>query len=59
MKEYYLTFECDCGETIKQRGAWISEGIPEIPFDVGSQTQFDCDECGNTYYTGELDYMEE
>ena len=58
MSEYFVTFECDCGKTIKQRVMWVSGGIPEIPWDNASQTTFECD-CGNKYFTGDFDYMTE
>ncbi len=59
MSEYFITFECDCGETIKNRGLWLSGDVPEISWDNASCSTFECEKCEKKYYTGDFDYFEE
>jgi hypothetical protein len=60
---YYLTLECEncdeeivygpCVTFIEHRGAAV------IPVDSGAQARFDCEACGESTYTGDIEYFAE
>ena len=54
---FYLQMECDCGgECYYGPVATLLEhrGLPAIPFDIASQTIFQCPDCGDRMGTGDL-----
>lgn len=57
MQTFYMSMECDCGETIHQRMGTFDthKGEPVIAFDMASQTRWKCDECDAQYATGDFD----
>ena len=57
--EYVLTYECDCGYLIKQRGMDMSNDVPHIAYEFMGQQHFRCDECGREHFSGDLDIMTE
>lgn len=56
MHTFYMSMECDCGETILQRMATTDErdGQPVIPFDMPAQTKWECNDCSRTHWTGDF-----
>lgn len=56
---FYFAMDCgNCGEEIYQ-GLNLTAlehcGHPVIPFDMASQTNFRCDHCGASNYTGDFE----
>ncbi len=60
---YYLLLECEHCDADIHYGVCITllehNGLPVITADIGTQTCFDCDECGASNYTGDLDVLVE
>jgi len=56
---FYLSVYCqECDEEILYGpcGTTIAHNdIPVIPFDMGAQTNFECDKCGANNYTGDFE----
>lgn len=56
---FYLSMECEtCGSDMYYGLVVTTEvhnGRPVVPFDIASQTQFDCDDCDGVTYVGDLD----
>jgi len=60
---YYLVAECQncdeeifygpCGTTLEH------DGLPVVPYDVATQTNFTCDRCGADNYTGDFEIFSE
>lgn len=60
MRSVVMVFECDCGEDIKHRvGVMTDTEDIELPWDLCSQTEFECNSCGKKYYTGDFEYLDE
>lgn len=61
--EYYLLLECRSCDAEIYYGVCASllehNGLPVVPADSGTQTRFDCNECGAANYTGDLDVLVE
>ncbi len=56
--EYVITYDCDCGHTIKEVGFDMSNDIPHLPYEFMGQQCFECDECGKRWFSGDIDMME-
>jgi hypothetical protein len=58
---FYHLLECEnCDEEIYEGVACTTlehKGLPAIPFDMASQTNFHCGRCGADNYTGDFDVM--
>jgi NAD-dependent SIR2 family protein deacetylase len=60
MQEYLLVIDCEnCGEQIKEKCVWLSEGLPEITPNAFTCESFKCRKCGKKTYTGDLDILSE
>jgi hypothetical protein len=63
MTAFYFSIDCEnCGEEIIDGlNVTTSEhnGRPVIPFDMASQSQFTCSDCGAVNYTGDFDVIVE
>lgn len=60
---FYLTAQCaNCDEDIVYGPCMTlieHEGLPAIPFDMASQTSFECEACGQSSYTGDFELLSE
>lgn len=58
MHSFYLSMDCrNCGEEILYGVCATTienSGLPVIPFDMASQTQFDCGNCDAENFTGDF-----
>lgn len=54
---FYLLMECDCGGECHV-GPVVTllehKGLPAVPFDIASQTTFQCPDCGDKMHTGDF-----
>ena len=60
--DVYVTIMCaNCDEEIYSLVRTFDErnGIPVISGTIAEQSSFDCDECGHTTYTGEMEINDE
>jgi hypothetical protein len=60
---YYLLLECRHCDREIYYGVCVSllehNGLPVVGANQGTQTRFDCEHCGASNYTGELDVLVE
>lgn len=58
MTEYTITYDCDhCGEEIKNNFLHMNKEI-EVPISFMGQQSFDCQGCGASFATGDIDVIE-
>lgn len=59
MSTFYLSMDCEnCEEEILYGPCGTTEehrGLPVIPFDMASQSKFECERCNAKHFTGDFD----
>lgn len=59
--EYYCGFQCpECDHITLSKCAYIGEeDLPVVMWNSGECSEFECEECGAKFYTGDFDLLSE